>query len=93
METKVEKPSQAKLDELGVSKWPVWEKEVGSFEWSYDSDEMFYVLDGKAKVAFDGGPAAGRTISFGKGDYVSIPKGSSGTWTVIEKIRKHYKMA
>ena len=35
-EIKVEKPSEEKLKQLGVSQWPIWEKEVSKFDWYYD---------------------------------------------------------
>jgi uncharacterized cupin superfamily protein len=41
----VEKPDQAKLDALGVARWPIWTKEVSTFRWSYSSTEVAYVLE------------------------------------------------
>ena len=31
MSIEVKKPSQEELESLGVEKWPIWEKEAGSF--------------------------------------------------------------
>lgn len=33
MEVKIEKPTPEKLKELGVERWPIWEKEVSEFDW------------------------------------------------------------
>lgn len=87
MEVKVEVPDNAKLDELGVKSWPIWEKEVSEFPWTYDATEIFYVIEGKAEVVTHDG----ETVSFGKGDLVTFPKSIKCTWKVTSPIKKHYK--
>ena len=73
-------------EEIATAKtWSTWEKDVSTFDWHYDSDEIFYVLDGEVTVTWNGGE-----ISFGKGDLVTVPEGLDCTWHVKEKIRKHY---
>ena len=42
--------SDKQLDELSVSSWPVWEKEVSVFDWYYNETEECYILDGEAEV-------------------------------------------
>ena len=75
-----------RIRELGIDSWPVWEKEVSVFPWTYDTDEVCYVLEGKVIVTPDGGTP----VEITKGDYVKFPKGMSCKWEVKEKIRKHY---
>ena len=78
------KPS---ADEIKKAKtWPVWEKEGSTFDWHYDSEETFYVLDGDVTVTWEGGE-----ISFGKGDLVTFPDGLDCTWHVKKKVREHYQ--
>ena len=84
---KVEKPAKDKLDRLGVNKWGKWECDVKKFDWEYDDDETFYVLEGRVKVVTDDG----EEVEFGKGDLVRFPKGVKCTWDVKEKIRKLYR--
>lgn len=84
----VEKPEKAKLDELGVESWPIWEKEVSSFPWSYSDKETCYILEGRARVQPDGGEA----VEFGAGDLVVFPEGMKCTWEITSPIRKHYRM-
>lgn len=84
---KVRKPTKEELKSLGVDKWGIWESEVRKFDWEYDDDETFYVLEGRVKVVTDEGEKA----EFGKGDLVTFPKGVKCTWDVKEKIRKHYR--
>ncbi|MFH1641186.1 MAG: cupin domain-containing protein [Candidatus Omnitrophota bacterium] len=86
MEVKVQKLSQEELKNMGVFGWPIWEKEVSRFPWSYDSIEECYLLEGDVSVeAEDGKP-----VSFGKGDFVTFPKGLECTWDIKAPVRKHY---
>lgn len=85
MKITVEKPTREKLRALRVEGWGIWECEPSSFEWSYDSPETCYILEGKARVKTSEG-----TVEFGAGDFVRFPEGLHCTWTVIEKIRKRY---
>ncbi|MBF0338962.1 MAG: cupin domain-containing protein [Nitrospirae bacterium] len=85
-EIKIKKPTDKELSDMGVSKWPIWEKEVSTFDWSYDSTEMCYLLAGRVVVKTDSGE-----VEFAKGDFVTFPEGLSCTWDVKEPVRKHYK--
>ena len=81
------KPSQEKLDQLGVSSWAIWTKEVSEFPWHYDSQEEFYVLEGHVIVT----PEGGEPVEIKVGYFVTCPAGMSCTWQVLEPIRKHYR--
>lgn len=85
----IEKPDQVKLDSMGVSKWPIWEKEVSRFDWSYDSEETCYILEGKVVVE----PENGEPVEFGQGDLVVFPSGLKCVWDIKEPVRKHYNFA
>ncbi len=85
---KIEKPTPEMLEALGVDSWPIWEKEVSRFPWSYDTKETCFILEGKAKVE----PEGGETVEFSAGDLVIFPKGLNCTWQITSPIRKHYKM-
>ena len=86
MEIKVQKLGQDQLKKMGVFGWPIWEKEVSRFPWVYDSIEECFFLEGKVTVE----TKDGKSVSFGKGDFVSFPKGLSCTWNIKEAVRKHY---
>ena len=77
------KPTSKEVEE--AMKWTTWEKEESTFDWYYDSQETFYVLEGDVTVTWDNGK-----ISFGTGDLVTFPAGMKCTWHVNKKIRKHY---
>ncbi len=86
MEIKVNKPDQDELKNRGVFSWPIWEKEASRFDWYYDDTEECYVLDGKVVVE----TKDGEKVEFGKGDFVTFPKGLSCTWEIKEPVRKHF---
>lgn len=80
-------PDQARLEALGVQRWPIWTKEVSRFPWTYGEQEIAYVLEGEVVVTPDGGAP----VSFGAGDLVTFPAGMSCTWEVKKPLRKHYR--
>ena len=86
--TVISSPTEARLKELGVFSWSIWEKEPSEFPWSYDSQEICYFLDGDVVVTPDGG----EPVTMGKGDLVTFPAGMSCTWRIREGVRKHYKL-
>jgi uncharacterized protein len=86
MKIKVEKPEKSQLESNGVMSWPIWEKEVSEFDWFYDSTEECYLLEGKVVVKTEDG----EEVEFGKGDYVTFPRGLSCRWEIKEPVKKHY---
>jgi uncharacterized protein len=87
MEIKIEhQPSQERLQQLGVAKWDIWEKEVSKFPWTYDTQETCYFLAGDVIVT----PDDGQPVQMGKGDLVIFPPGMSCTWEIISDVKKHY---
>ena len=88
MEIKVEKPNAARLVALGVQTWPSWAKEVSTFPWSYNSQEIAYILEGECVIT----PTGGSPVTFGKGDLVTFPAGLSASWEVKQPLHKHYQL-
>jgi hypothetical protein len=80
--------SPAKLDVIGVFDWPIWEKEVSTFPWSYDTKETCYFLAGEVVVT----PEGGDPITLRKGDLVVFPAGLRCTWDIKAPVRKHYEL-
>jgi uncharacterized cupin superfamily protein len=87
-EIKVEhKPKKKVLEDMGVTSWPIWEKEVSEFPWHYDEKECCYFLEGDVLVT----PEKGQPVQVKKGDLVNFPVGMSCTWKVLKPVKKHYK--
>jgi len=78
--------SQEELEECGVFGWPIWEKEVSRFPWSYDEEESCYLLAGEVTVT----PRGGTPVRLVAGDYVTFAAGLSCTWDIKQPVRKHY---
>jgi uncharacterized protein len=79
-------PSPARLEELGVSNWPIWEKEVSKFSIDFDETETAYVLEGEILVT----PRGGEPVRIVAGDLVAFHEGLDSDWEVVKPLRKHY---
>ncbi|WP_199249861.1 cupin domain-containing protein [[Phormidium] sp. ETS-05] len=87
MEIKIERqPTPETLQQLGVSGWPIWTKEVSEFPWTYDDAETCYFIEGDVIVT----PDRGTPVTMGKGDLVTFPAGMSCTWNIRRAVKKHY---
>jgi len=82
------KPTPARLEVLGVTKWPTWEKEVSVFPWFFPEQEIAYILEGECVIT----PVNGKPVKFGKGDLVTFPAGMSASWEVKKPLHKHYQL-
>jgi len=82
-------PAMEKLRELGVFSWPIWEKEVSEFPWTYEESETCYILEGHFLVI----TAGGGLVQLGAGDLVTFPAGLTCTWKITKKVRKHYRFS
>lgn len=79
-------PSPAKLDVLAVDVWPLWEKDVAIFPWSYTATERCYILEGEAIVT----PEGDAPVCLRRNDLVTFSAGLVCTWDIRKKIKKHY---
>ena len=80
---------ESELKEKGIRDWPVWEKEVSEFPWTYSSSETCFFLDGDVVVTPDGG----EPVEMGQGDLVTFPAGMSCRWNIRSAVRKHYSFS
>jgi uncharacterized cupin superfamily protein len=79
-------PSEERLKELGVARWPIWEKEVSEFSIDFDEAETAYVLEGEIVVT----PRGGEPVRIVPGDLVVFPAGLDSDWQVVKPLKKHY---
>ena len=80
-------PSKERLEELGISSWPIWTKEVSEFPWTYDEQETCYLIEGDVVVK----PDNGSQVQIGKGDLVVFPEGISCIWNIRKNVKKYYR--
>ncbi len=81
-------PDSTRLETLGVSKWPTWEKEVSVFPWHFHEQEIAWILEGECVIT----PENGAPVTFGKGDLVTFPAGMKCNWEVLQPLHKHYHL-
>ena len=86
MQIEISKPDKQEIERKQILSWPIWEKEISRFDWHYDSVEECYLLEGKVVVE----TPDGKKVEFGKGDFVTFPKGLSCIWDIREAVKKHY---
>ncbi|HHZ88469.1 MAG TPA: DUF861 domain-containing protein [Chromatiaceae bacterium] len=77
-----------KLDVLAVEVWPIWEKEISTFDWTYDEEETCYLLRGEARISYPGA----EPVVIKRGDLVIFEKGLTCTWEILKPVKKHYKL-
>lgn len=80
-------PDAARLAELGVDTWPMWEKENSEFPWEYFEDETSYILEGRAIVT----PEGGTPVEITRDNLVTFQSGLICKWKIVEPIRKRYR--
>lgn len=66
----------------------IWACEPGAWNIAFDpgKDEFFCVIEGRIRIASTSGAVA----EFGPGDACVIPAGFTGSFEVLEAVRKHY---
>ena len=83
----IQKPSPEILEYLKT--WPIWEKEISTFEWEYEETEEAYIVQGEARIHSLERP---ESITFKAGDHVTFPKGLKVRWEIISPIKKHFRI-
>lgn len=83
---KVWKPSESEIKE--AKEWPVWQKEESEFDWFYDEDERFYMVEGEVEVELEGGGK----VKISAGDMAWFKSGTGCRWKILKKVKKHYKI-
>ncbi len=81
-------PSEARLKELGVAKWPTWSKEVSVFPFEFQARETAYILEGDCTITPNDGS---EPVDFAAGDLLIFPEGLTCKWEVKKALKKHYR--
>jgi len=85
---RIEQLDDNELEKRNVKSWPIWAKEASRFDWTYDSQEECYFLEGAVTVQTPEGD-----LALKKGDFVTFPKGLSCVWEVSQPVKKHYRFS
>jgi uncharacterized protein len=85
MKIKITTPDETYIKSRNIKNWPVWEKEVSKFAWTYDSEEECLILEGDIIVE-----TADETVHIQPGNFVVFPAGLICVWDIRKPVRKHY---
>jgi len=81
-------PSPVKLEVMNVYDWPIWSREASCFPWTYDTNEICYILSGEVIVT----PEGGEPVLIKQGDLVYFAAGLSCIWDIRAPLKKHYQL-
>lgn len=84
----INKLSDKEKREMGILTWPIWEKEISRFSWTYSENEQCYIIDGEFTVETDEG-----NFSVSAGDFVIFEKGLSCVWDIRKPVKKYYNFS
>lgn len=84
------------LQERSITVWSgnaaesgIWECDPGTFTAVRDGySETCFIISGRVTVTSESGDEA----QLSAGDVIVMPEGWQGTWTVHERVRKHYTL-
>ena len=66
----IKKLSDSEIADRKISSWPIWTKEISTFDWYYDSNEDCLILEGEFTVHTNEGD-----FEIKAGDFVTFEKG------------------
>ena len=84
----VEKISESEIENKGIDSWPIWEKEISRFPWTYSGNEQCLILEGEFTVETDEG-----NFNIKVGDFVTFYDGLSCIWDIKKPVKKHYNFS
>lgn len=81
----VKKLPKSEVENRGIDAWPIWQKEISRFPWTYDSIEECLIIEGEFTIETDKG-----NFDIKPGDFVTFPKGLSCVWDIKKPVKKYY---
>ncbi len=81
----VEKLSEDEINKRGIRNWPIWEKEISRFPWTYEDEEECLIIEGEFQLECDEG-----IFIVKSGDFVTFKIGLECIWEIKKPIKKHY---
>ncbi|NVO09285.1 MAG: cupin domain-containing protein [Bacteroidales bacterium] len=81
----IDKLSKEEIVKRGISKWPIWTKEISKFDWYYESEEECQIIEGEAEIETQEGK-----YTIKAGDFVTFKVGLECVWNIKKPIKKYY---
>jgi uncharacterized protein len=81
----LKKISEQEIQERSIRQWPVWEKEISRFPWTYTDTEECLIIEGEFMVE-----TANGTYKVEAGDFIVFEKGLNCIWDIKKDVKKHY---
>lgn len=81
----IKKLSNSEIQNMGIKSWPIWEKEISRFDWTYSDTEQCLILEGEFNVETTEG-----IFHVVPGDFVTFKKGLNCIWDITKPVKKHY---
>jgi uncharacterized cupin superfamily protein len=76
---------KTEIEKRNIKHWPIWEKEISRFPYTYDETEECLILEGEVMIETKEG-----NYTIKSGDFVTFKKGLECVWDIKKMIRKHY---
>lgn len=73
------------FEQKEIMEWPIWEKEISKFPWTYDQDEECFIIEGEIIVYVND-----KIYNIKASDFVFFPKGLSCVWEIKKEVKKYY---
>ncbi len=84
----IKKLTDSEKRDLEIETWPIWEKEVSRFDWTYSDTEHCYIINGEFVVETSEG-----NFEIGPGDFVTFDKGLECVWDIKVPVKKYYNFS
>jgi uncharacterized cupin superfamily protein len=81
----IEKLSEEQITKRGLRSWPVWEKEVSRFPWTYNTEEQCLIIEGEVVIETENG-----NFTLQPGDFVVFEEGLTCVWDIRSAVKKYY---
>jgi hypothetical protein len=81
----IEKLTEEVIKQRGIRNWPIWEKGISRFPWTYDEEEECLILEGEFMVE-----TAEGNYTVKAGDFITFKEGLECVWDIRKPVKKHY---
>jgi len=84
----IKKLSKNEIENMGINSWPIWQKEISRFPWTYSGNEECLIIEGEFTVETEEG-----NFKIIAGDFVTFPDGLKCVWDIKKPVKKYYNFS